>query len=328
MVETQDVEKALADWKVAVQGFGVTSGPVTAAFQGIHRTKFKECEVVIVGSARVGHVLNHLIKLFESGSRVMRWRAAYLMGEMIRLHPQEKGKQKVVSLLLKSLQEPGFRVRSPEGTEVVSALGKSEDVRATTPLLEVLNNRWQDAAVGPHIFVSLGKVGDVETVTALSRFISKPNLTKSAEIYLPWAMGMLGRLECTRGGFPISRQSFLPGLKQLQRVVESTGRQLDQYRNAIYAIGRICDQRRTVPRPQIELSETNINAVKLMIERKRAQLNRNNVPEARQALQMMDLALAMIEGSALSADQCILLEKIETILLVKVEEGGPVFSES
>lgn len=323
MVETQDVEKALADWKVAVQGFGVTSGPVTAAFQDIHRTKFKECEVVIVGSARVGHVLNQLIKLFESGSRVMRWRAAYLMGEVIRLHSQEKGKQKAVNLLLKSLQEAGFRVRSPEGIEVVSALGKSEDARASTPLLKALNDRWQDAAVVPQIFVSLGKVGDVETVTALSRFMSKPNLTKSAEIFLPWAMGMLGRLECSRSGFPISRQPFLPGLKQLQRVVESTSKQLEQQRNAIYAIGRICDQRRTVPRPQIELSEPTINAVKQLLEQKRARLNHNGP----QALQMMDLALAMIEGSTLSADQCILLEKIETILLVKVEEGGPVFSE-
>ena len=35
------------------------------------------------------------------------------------------------------------------------------------------------------------------------------------------------------------------------------------------------------------------------------------------------MALTMIEGAELSSDQIILLEKVETILLVKIEEGGP-----
>jgi HEAT repeats len=326
MADAGDVDKALNEWKTAVEEFAVSAGAVTAAFQRIHRDRFKEREVIIVNSPRVDYVLNRLIKAFESGNRTVRWRAAYVLGEVMRLHSSEKGRQKAVTVLLKSLSDPRFQVRAPVGTEVVNALGKSEDSRAASALLQVLNDKWGDASNSPHVFVSLGKVGNDETVAALSQFLSKSNLPKSGEIFLPWAMGMLGRLDCRREGFPIPRPPFRPGLKHLQRMIESADRQLEQYRNAIYAVGRICDQRGTVPRPKIEVGAGDLKAVKQVLEGKRNRLSKNGDANSKQQVQMIDLAMTLIEGADLSKDQVILLEKVETILLVKVEEGGPALA--
>jgi hypothetical protein len=109
----------------------------------------------------------------------------------------------------------------------------------------------------------------------------------------------------------------------LQQAVEAIGGHPDQYRHAIYAIGRICDQRQTLPRPIIELDSRDLNVASQVLEHKRSRLGQGSDRNSKQLTQMIDLALTMIDGTALSSDQIILLEKVETILLVKVDEGGP-----
>lgn len=307
------VERALSKWKQAVEEFGVSAGVVDSAFKRMYRDQFKQCEVVLASTSHADLVLGRLIKFFESGSKTLRWRAAYLIGEVARLHPQASRKGSAVGALLKYLQSPEFFVRSNEGTEVIASLGKSEDSRAAQPLLKILKARWSEASSVPHVFVSLGKVGNAETVESLTQFMSRPKLSNSARIYLPWAIGMLGRLDCGRDGFPLPRPPFRGALKQLQQVIESPPGHLDQYRYAIYAMGRICDQRQAVLRPTIELEFSDISMSRRVLEHKRNRYSGNGNQNSKQIARMIEMALTMIEGAELSSDQIILLEKVETI---------------
>ena len=222
----------------------LTGGPASAAFQRMHMEEIKKLEKEIKSSDKPDVYFASLRKHLNNSNRAVRERVAYIIGELMLLHPTSKEIGLCVNKLVECTQNSlYFQPVNTAGREIVNALGKSGRAEAENPLLQLLSSPTTQT-IRQFILVALGKTGGSKTVYVLSDFIKHPKLSIPDKIYAIWALGKLGSVQnTTRSEFPLPRSIFEQSLVRIIQIIQSNVTHPTIHYCSLYAVGEICDQR-------------------------------------------------------------------------------------
>jgi hypothetical protein len=243
-VRLRDLIKELKDNAARFRQIGYTS----SMFGPIYMEQIRKLRAMILEHEDVNACFDSLKPLLEDDNRGLREQGAYLIGELMRLHPDNPKIDSCVSKLNACINEGRLEPINVVGREVVNALGKSGRQEAEKPVLGLLLDR-RAHGISNSVLVALGRVGGVDSVQAIFDFMRMPKKpggrkNKGDKMYTLWALGKLGIVETTsKHGFPLPRTLLKAPLLEILKIARSPIEHPNIHYYATYAIGEICDGR-------------------------------------------------------------------------------------
>src|SRR5262245_29383113 len=168
------VKDVVADLVGHAEKLSNNYGRAAAGFDRMHREAIRRIRKEIQDSDNVDAYLVALRKQLGSSYSTVREQSVFILGELMRHHPDRKEIDRSVKELSEYTKKPSYFSSIGVGREIVNALGKSGRPEAEAPLLRVL--QLEDRNIVPirqFILVALGKTGGAQTVEVLGKFMGR-----------------------------------------------------------------------------------------------------------------------------------------------------------
>lgn len=242
----------------------------------------------------------------ETSPCLLTDRILILLGKIAQICvPELKDKICIFAMSLtnpKKIADAGIQYRQQTLRYAVEAIGKTGLARASGHILQLIELKDVSSAL-PSIIMAVGKCcGTADAVRKINRFINDSQVGLRIAVNL--ALGKLGSREKE---YPLEITCFMPIINALYGRLLTEGH-IDAKRNAIYALGEICDRR------NLNVSVVNEDTARRMIEALNTRIVRSPSTEIRHRLaKVAQLSISMISGVTLSAEQ------EESLLAIRTE---------
>ena len=274
-------------------------------FRNKTKEQIKDERDRILSASNIDDLIRMLIENLKGYRKDAREEALYIMGVYAASGFNLEMQGEIVQTCLAEIP------RTPLGA--INALGKIGNPIAESHLIRLLTRSKYEKYYS-NILYALGKCGITHNALHRASYHmndDKPGLRMAA----CWAIGRIGSRECDE---PVEVYYLTPTVKALIQMVEEEGH-LDVLRNAVYAIGELCDQRDSID-PDVKVSDDLLADAIGALERRHAKLAEYRAKSISHDIYLLnkqfEISLGMMRGDDLTSDQEKHLATIRTLATI------------